>query len=1095
MIAFVLAWCARHRWTVLAIYAALAALAWTRLRHIPLDAIPDLSDPQVIVFTELPGRAPALVEDQVTYPLAAGLLAAPRVTAVRGYSMFGMSFVYVLFEEGTDLYWGRSRVVEYLGSIRSRLPADAAPIIGPDASGVGWVYQYALVDRSGTHDLGELRSIQDFQLRYALESVPGVAQVAALGGYERQYRIGLDPDRLRAYGLTVADVTAAVKASNADVGGRTLELSGREYAIRGRGYLRAVDDLNEVVLRSSNGVPVRLGDVARVSLGGESRRGLGELDGQGEVAGGIVIARHGENARDVLQRVEARLDALRPSLPQGVQLITTYDRRGLIERSVATLRHALVEEAIVVALVIALFLLHLRSALLPVVTMPLAVLLSFIPFSYAGLPATIMSLGGIAIALGATVDAEIVMIEACHKKLEGAPADLPEAERKRLLAEAAREVTPAIFFSLLIVAVAFLPVFGLEGQAGRLFRPLALTKTGVMLVAAVLSVTLAPALRDLLLRGETYPEHRHPVSRAIRSVYEPFVYVALRKPRTTVLLGALAVVSAIPPAMHLGSEFMPELDEGDLLYMPTTLPGIAIEEAKRQLELQDAVIRTFPEVLSVHGKAGRAETPTDPAPLSMLETVIRLQPRERWPHQPRARWYSSWAPAPVQRALRVVWPDHGPRTRQELVAALDLALSSPGWKNAWTMPIRNRIDMLATGIRTPVGLKVFARTAADVDRAGEALESLLARQPGVRHALYERTLGGYTIDVVPRPGALARHGLRVDDLNALVADAIGGTTVTTALDGRARYPVTVRYLQDFRGTPDALRTLPVPLPSSGKPTGGDGPPGLAAGTLASVPLGEVADVRIEPGPAMLRSEAGSLVGYLYLDLEPSTDVGGFVERAGREVDAARARGEVPLGQGAYVHWSGQYEELARMRDRMKVLVPLALGLIVALLYAQFRDVTEVLIVLLSVPFALVGSIWLLYLLDYRLSTAVWVGIIALIGLATQTGVVMIVYIDHAYEKRLAAGLIRDLDDIIWAHLEGTVQRVRPKLMTVGTMLVGLVPLLWAEGSGADVMKRIAAPMVGGLLTSAFLTLEIIPVIYTYWRLAQLRRRQRAATPA
>lgn len=1093
MMDHLMAWCARHRWVVLTLYAGLAIFAYTLLKRVPLDAIPDLSDTQVIVFTEYKGRSPSIVEDQITYPITAGLLAAPRVTAVRGFSMFGMSFVYVLFEEGTDLYWGRSRVLEYLNALRERLPAEAAPVLGPDASGVGWVYQYALLDTSGKHDLSELRTLQDFHLRYALESVPGVSQVASLGGYERQYQVKIDPDRLRAYDLTVADVSQAIRASNSDVGGRTLEMSGREYYVRGRGYLEGVDTLADVTLRAGGGVPVRLRDVATVQIGGEQRRGLGELDGRGEAVGAIVIARHGENAYAVIQRVEERLQSLEKTLPEGVKIITTYDRSGLIDRSIATLRHALVEEAVVVAIVIVIFLWHLRSALLPVVSMPLAVLLSFIPFYYAGMPATIMSLGGIAIAIGATVDAEIVMIEACHKKLENAPDDLPEPERRRLLAEAAHEVTPAIFYSLLIVAAAFVPVFGLEGQAGKLFKPLAYTKTFVMLSAALLSVTLAPALRDMLLKGKTYPEHLHPVSRAILKVYQPFVYIALRRPLTTVLIGVLAVLSAIPPALRLGSEFMPDLDEGDLLYMPTTLPGISIEEAKRQLQRQDAVLREFPEVLSVHGKAGKAETPTDPAPLEMFETTIRLKPHEQWPKHLRQRWYSSWAPAPVATMLRYFWPDRRPDTREELVARLDEALQLPGWKNAWTMPIRNRIDMLSTGIRTPVGIKIFAQKAAEIDEIGVQLERLMSTVSGTRHAIYERTLGGSYIDVKPRPEALARYGLRIDDINHIVEEAIGGSTVTTTVEGRARYSVTVRIKEDYRDTLEHIRALPVPTPLiQGVPDRGSGPPSLAASERPHVPLGEVADVSITQGPSMLRSEAGSLVGYIYIDLSSSTDVGSFVTRGKAAIDEALHKGGLTLPQGAYLHWSGQYEHLDEMRERMKILVPAAFAIIITLLYLQFRNITEVMIVLLSVPFALVGSVWILHAFDYRISTAVWVGIIALVGLATQTGVVMIVYIDHAYERRLKAGKIRNLDDIIWAHMEGTVQRVRPKLMTVGTMFIGLVPLLWAEGSGADVMKRIAAPMVGGLITSAFLTLEIIPVVYTYWRYAQLKRRLRAA---
>ncbi|HEU4412722.1 MAG TPA: efflux RND transporter permease subunit [Polyangiaceae bacterium] len=1083
MIRRLLEFCARHRWAVLGLYLALAGFALSLARRVPLDAIPDLSDTQVIVFTEYPGRSPTTIEDQITYPLASGLLAAPKVTDVRGFSMFGMSFVYVLFEEGTDVYWARSRVLEYLSSLRERLPQGVAPVLGPDATGVGWVYQYALVDRSGRNDLAELRALQDFHLRYALESVPGVAEVAPFGGYERQYQVTLDPGRLRAFGVTLAEVADAVRASNNDVGGRTLELSGREYYVRGRGYLEGLAGLAEVVVKAdpARGTPVRVKDVGALRIGGDLRRGLGELDGEGEAVGAIVVVRYGENAREVIGRVRERLASLAGGLPPGVEVVTTYDRSALIERAVDTLRRALAEEGLVVALVIAVFLLHLRSALLPALSMPLAVLLAFVPFYASGLPATIMSLGGIAIALGATVDAEIVMIEACHKRLEGAPPGLPEAERRRLLNDAAAEVTPAIFFSLLVIAVAFLPVFGLDGQAGKLFKPLAYTKTFVMLSAALLSVTFAPALRDLLLRGKIYPEHRHPVSRAIRRVYEPFVYVALRRPLTTVLIGLLAVASAVPPARRLGSEFMPQLNEGDVLYMPTTMPNISVEEAKRQLARQDAILRSFPEVKTVHGKVGRAETPTDPAPLTMVETVVQLHPPARWPKVPRKRWFSSWAPAPLRARLARLFPEERPETWDELVAKMNASLELPGFRNAWTMPIRNRIDMLSTGIRTPVGLKVFGTSLADVDRVGVALERLLAKAPDTRSAFYERSLGGSYVDVTPRPGDLARHGLRVDDVNLVVESAVGGAPVTTTVEGRRRFSVNVRYQEDYRASVERLREALVPLPRGAGAAGG----GAGAEAPAQVPLGEVADVHVTSGPPMVRNEAGLLVGYVYLDLDPAVDVGTYVARARAFVEGARARGELALPAGSYLKWSGQYEQLARMEERMKLLVPAALLAVVLLLYAQFRNLTEVLIVLLSIPFALVGSVWLLYLLDYRLSTAVWVGVIALVGLAAQTGVVMIVYIDQAYERRRAAGRVRDLDDIVRAHLEGTVLRVRPKLMTVSTMLVGLVPLLWATGSGADVMKRVAAPMVGGLLTSAFLTLEIIPVVYTYWRHEEL----------
>jgi copper/silver efflux system protein len=1076
---------AKYRGLVFLVFAGLIVLGVMAARRVKLDAIPDLSDPQVIVFSEWKGRSPTLIEDQVTYPIASSLLAAPHVTAVRGYSMFGMSFVYVLFDEGTDVYWARSRVLEYMNSIKAKLPADVTPVLGPDATGIGWVYEYALVDRSGQHDLAELRTLQDFTLRYGLESVPGVAQVASVGGYERQYQVTLDPDKLRAYGLDVGDVADAIRKSNAEVGGRVLEMSGREYFVRGRGYIENLADVAQVAIRAgANGVPVRVGDVGEVRFGGDIRRGLGELNGEGETVGAIVIARYGENALDVIERVKARLQELGSTLPRGVEIVPTYDRSSLIHRAIDTLEHALLEEGITVALVILLFLLHLRSALLPILSIPIAVLLAFIPMFLLGIPATIMSLGGIAIAVGATVDAEIVMIEACHKKLEGAPKDISPGARAKLLHEAAREVTPAIFFSLLIIAVSFIPIFGLDGQAGRLFKPLAYTKTFVMLSAALLSITLAPALRDTLMRGKMRSEKDHPVSRAIRAVYQPFVYVALRRPLTTLLIGAFALLSAIPPYLKLGHEFMPALNEGDILYMPTTLPNVSIEEAKRQIQRQDRIIAEFPEVKTVFGKVGRAETPTDPAPVSMVETIIQLRPVAEWPRVHRERFYSSWAPAFLKKPLGAVWPEERPETWDELVAKMNAKLQLPGWTNAWTMPIKTRVDMLTTGVRTPVGIKVFGHDLASIEAAGRQLEAVMARVPGTRSSLYERTLGGTYVDVTPKREALARYGLQIDDLNAVIERAVGGEPVTTTVEGRRRFTVNVRYKEDFRSSPDKLRQVLVSLRRGDG--GGDG--------AMAIPLGELANVAVVEGPPMLREEAGLLVGYVYVDIDPSRDVGGYVEEAKLAVAAAQARHEIVLAPGMSLRWTGQYELLEGMRERMKLLIPLALALVALLLYLQFKRVTEVLIVFLSIPFALVGSIWLLYLLDYRISTAVIVGLIALIGLAAQTGVVMILYIDHAFIRRLRAGKIRNLEDIIHAHTEGTVLRVRPKLMTVGTMLIGLVPLLWATGSGADVMKRIAAPMVGGLLSSAFLTLELIPVIYTYWRYAQLKRSQRTGRP-
>ena len=1081
MVSRIIELAAKFRGFVLLIYAVLIGLAFGAVKGMQLDAIPDLSDPQVIIFTEWKGQSPTLIEDQVTYPIAASLLAAPRVNAVRGYSMFGMSFIYVLFDEGTDVYWARSRVLEYMSGIKSKLPQDVSPVLGPDATGIGWIYEYALRDRTGKHDLAELRSLQDFTLRYALESVPGVAQVATVGGYERQYQVTLDPDRLRAYGLTVGEIADSIRNSNGEVGGRVLEMSGREYFVRGRGYLQDLGDLTQVVVRAAaDGTPIRIGDVGTVRFGGEIRRGLAELDGQGETVGAIVIARYGENALDVIQRVKEKLDDMRPSLPPGVEVVPTYDRSSLIQRAIGTLKKALTEEAITVSLVIVLFLLHFRSALLPIISLPIAVLLSFIPMYLLGIPATIMSLGGIAIAIGATVDAEIVMIEACHKKLEHAPENLSEEDRKKLLHEAAIEVTPAIFASLLIIAISFIPIFGLNGQAGRLFKPLAWTKTFVMLTAAVLSITLAPALRDLLLKGKIRSEANHPVSRAIISVYRPFVYVALRRPVTTLLIGGFALLSAIPPFLQLGNEFMPPLNEGDVLYMPTTLPNLSIEEAKRQLEKQDAILATFPQVRTVFGKIGRAESPTDPAPLSMVETIVQLKPESQWATTHHDRWYSSWAPTWLKRPLATFWPEDIAPTWDELIASMNQKLQLPGWTNAWTMPIKTRVDMLTTGVRTPVGIKIFGQDLKSIEAIGQELEGLLPRVAGTRSVLYERTLGGTYVDVVPKREVIGRYGLQVGDLNSVIERAIGGDPITTTVEGRQRYTVNVRYKEDFRSSPEKLRQVLVPLPR-----------GETGRTSENhVPLGELADVNVVEGPPMLRDEAGLLVGYVYVDLEPWRDLGGYVDDAKAVVARAQTNGELAMVPGTYLKWTGQYELLEGMRQRMKFLVPMALAAVGILLYLQFRHFTEVAIVFLSIPFALVGSVWLLYLLDYRISTAVLVGVIALVGLAAQTGVVMIVYIDQAFIRRLRAGKMRDLDDIIHAHTEGTVLRVRPKLMTVATMLIGLIPLLWATGSGADVMKRIAAPMVGGLLSSAFLTLEMIPVVYTYWRYAQMRRAKR-----
>lgn len=1168
MIEKLIEFCAKNRFLVFLGVALAAVGSWIAIERAPLDAIPDLSDPQVIVYTEWMGRSPSLVEDQITYPITATLLSAPHVTAVRGFSMFGMSFVYVLFDEGVDIYWARSRVLEYLSGLRNQLPAGVEPQLGPDATGVGWVFQYALVDQSGKNDLAELRTFQDYTLKYALTAVPGVAEVASVGGYEKQYQVTVDPNRLRAYGITLSDVAAAIRASNRDVGGRVIEMSGREYMVRGRGYIRDLGDIEKVTVKAApeGGTPVLVRDVATVSFGGDIRRGLAELDGEGETVGGIVVMRHGENAMQVIDRVKERLEELRPSFPPGVDYTIAYDRSDLIGQAVETLSHTLLEEGIVVCAVLFLFLLHFRSTLVPLIVLPISVAVSFIPMKLLGITSNVMSLGGIAIAIGAMVDATIVLVENAHKRLERVQPRNAE-ERRRAIVEAAKEVGPAIFFSLLVVTVSFLPVFALEGQAGRLFKPLAFTKTFAMFFSAILGVTLAPALMVLLIRGRIRREAEHPVSRFLVAIYKPFVFVALRNPKTTIAIGVAAVVSAIPLVPRLGSEFMPRLDEGDILYMPTTFNGLSIEEAKVALQRQDRILRSFPEVETVFGKAGRAETATDPAPLSMFETTVQLKPRELWPKVPRERWWSSWAPDFLRPAFAFFWPDERVRTTDELIAEMNEALQFPGWTNALTMPIITRIDMLTTGVRTPVGVKILGQDLSSIERVGTDLEKVLRQLPGTRSAFYERSLDGYYVDIVPDRDALARYGLTVDDVMEVVEMAIGGEPITVTVEGRARFTVNVRYPRDLRDDPERLREVLVPVRAGGGrmgmqgsvfpilsnprayamaemggsgamgggaggarvgATGGATPLGLGApgqlhgpslgvpavldvglfgslpapgGTsidgipepgLVHVPLGQLAEVRVTKGPPMIRNENGMLAGLVFVDLDGGADVGTWVSRAKEAVRKAQADGTLSMPAGVFLEWTGQYENLERMAERMKIVLPVTLLLIVVLLYLHFRNAIETAIVLLSVPFAAVGSVWLLYLLDYRLSTAVYVGLIALVGLAAETGIVMMVYLDRAFERRKAAGKIRDLNDIVWAHMEGTVLRVRPKLMTVATTAIGLVPLLWSEGAGADVMKRIAAPMVGGLVTSIFLTLEIIPVVYTYWRYWELKREQRAA---
>ncbi|HUK62857.1 MAG TPA: efflux RND transporter permease subunit, partial [Dongiaceae bacterium] len=886
MIARLIDYCATHRALVFLFTALVVAGSLIAIRHVPLDAIPDLSDPQVIVFTEWMGRSPDLVEDQVTYPVVSSLLGAPRVEAVRGQSMFGMSFVYVIFKEGTDLYWARSRVLEMLNGMRTRLPEGVSPVIGPDATSVGWVFQYALVDRTGTHDLAELRTFQDFHLRYALASVPGVAEVASVGGYQKQYQVEVDPGKLHAYGLSLADVTGAIRRSSSDVGGRVIEMSGREYFVRGLGYVKDLDDLREVALGVDprSGTPIRIADVGTVSFGPDIRRGVGELDGEGETVGGTVVMRTGENALQVIRRVKRKLAELEPGFPPGVGVKVVYDRSGLIERAIHTLRHTLVEEAVVVGIVIFVFLLHFRSTLVPVLSLPVAVGLAFVPMALFGINSNIMSLGGIAIAIGAMVDAAIVLVENAHKHLETAP---PDADRRRVLIAAAQEVGPPIFFSLLIITVAFLPIFGLNGQAGRLFRPLAFTKTFAMAFAALVSVTLAPALMTLLIRGRIRHEADHPVSRALIAVYRPFAWVALKNPRTTIAIGLAAVLATVPVALRLGHEFMPPLNEGDLLYMPTTFPNVSIEEAKRSLQVQDRLMRTVPEVETVFGKAGRSETPTDPAPLSMVETVVKLRPREQWRMIDRPRWYSGWAPAWLVPALRPWWPDRRRITWPELTEELNRTLQLPGWTNAWTMPIKTRIDMLSTGIRTPIGIKIFGASLDTIDRIGADLEHTVSRVPGTRSVYSDRSTGGFYVDIVPDRVALARYGLTLGEVEDVIEAAVGGQPIEVTVEGRNRFSINVRYPRDLRQDVEHLRHVLVPLHGGGVRPASDAAMGGGPGSEPGgphVPLGQVADIRVVTGPPMIRDEAGMLTGYVYVDMDAGRkDIGSYVDEARRAV--------------------------------------------------------------------------------------------------------------------------------------------------------------------------------------------------------------------
>jgi Cu(I)/Ag(I) efflux system membrane protein CusA/SilA len=1044
------------------------------LRAMPLEALPDLSDVQVIIQTEYGEQAPRIVEDQVTYPIAAEMLKVPGASTVRGYSFFGVSFVYVIFEDGTDLYWARSRVLEYLNGLQGRLPESVSPTLGPDATGLGWVFQYAIEDRSGRHSLADLRALQDWNLRYALTAVPGVAEVASIGGFEKQYQIDLDPARLQAFGVSITRVMDAIRNANADVGAMVVELTEREYMVRGLGYLKSLSDIeNVVVSATASGVPVRVAELGRVSTGPAVRRGIAELDGRGEAVGGIVVMRYGENAYRTIANVKARLAEVEGTLPEGVTIRAVYDRSDLIQRAIETLRGKLLEESLVVALVCVVFLLHLRSALVAILTLPLGVLLAFAGMRVAGVGSDIMSLGGIAIAIGAMIDAAIVMIENMHKHLEraitakgGGTGDrldidtLDAAERWQVVRESAREVGPALFFSLLIITVSFVPVFALTGQEGRLFRPLAFTKTFAMAAASLLSVTVVPVAMGLFIRGRIVREAANPINRWLVRLYHPVIAVVLRHRWATVGGALLVLALTWIPWKRLGSEFMPPLDEGTLLFMPTTLPGASVARARELLKIQDGVLKSFPEVESVWGKAGRANTATDPAGLDMLETTITLKPRDQW--------------------REGVTPDG-------LVASMDSAVRIPGVTNAWTMPIKGRIDMLATGIRTPVGVKIFGPDLGELERLGRAVERSVMMVPGTRSAFAERAVSGYYLDIDVDRAAAARHGLNVGDVQTVIATAVGGMTITQTVEGRERYGVRVRYPQELRDTPERLADVLVPVAhgAGGSTTGGAMGMGASSSAPAAreafVPLGQVARISQVAGPMVVRSEDAQPTAWVFVDVA-GRDVGGYVEQAQRMVAE-----EVPLPTGYRLEWSGEFEHMQRAARTMRVVVPVVLVIILLLLYLNFRSVGEALIVMLSLPFALVGGIWFVWALGYNWSVAVAVGFIALAGVAAETGVVMLIYLDHAWKARSADGRRPSAQDLYDAIVEGAVERVRPKMMTVTAIMAGLLPILWGDGAGASVMRRIAAPMIGGMVSSTVLTLVVIPAVYALWKERSLAR--------
>ncbi len=1061
---------------VVFVLVAIAAIAgWWSLKHVSLDAIPDLSETQVIIYSRW-DRSPDVIEDQVTYPIVTAMVGAPRVKAVRGFSDFGYSFVYVIFEDNTDIYWARSRTLEYLSSVTQRLPQGVTTEIGPDATGLGWVFQYALVDESGRYSLAELRSVQDWYLRYHLKSVPGVAEVAPLGGFVRQYQVNVDPNRLQAYGIPINRVVEAVRSGNAEAGGKLIEFGGTEYMVRGRGYAKTIDDFGNIVLTTNDGgTPICIKDIGQVTIGPDYRRGVADLDGQGDVVSGIVIMRHGQNALTVIDRVKAKLKHIQPGLPAGMKVVPVYDRSDLIRRAISNLNFTLIEVIITVSLVIFIFLWHPPSAIIPVITIPIAVLISFIVFRAMGITANIMSLGGIAIAIGALVDASIVVVEQTHKRLEWWKQSGSREDPQTVIVDAIKQVAGPSFFALLVIAVSFLPVLTLEAEEGRLFKPLAYTKTLAMVVAAILTITLDPALRLLVtnlrnfnfrplwlckaanavLVGEIRPEETHPISTRLIRIYDPVVRWSLRH-KGMVIGGALGlIVATVPVFMNIGSEFMPALDEGSLFYMPTTMPGISITEARKLLQVTDRIMMQFPEVDRVLGKAGRAETATDPAPLSMLETVIILKPRSQW--RKSDWWYASWAPDWSKPYLDRITPFR--MSRDELVRQMNEALKITGVSNAWTMPIKARIDMLTTGIRTPVGIKISGADPMVIEQIGVQIESCLPAVKGTRSVFAERTGNGDFLDIIWNRRELARYGLNVEEAQAVVENAIGGENVTTTIEGRQRYPVNVRYLADFRPDFGSLGRVLV----------------SAAGGQRQVPLSEVATINTVRGPSMIRDEDGMLTGYVYVDLD-DRDPGSYVDEASRLLTE-----KLRMPPGYAVAWTGQYEAMQRVKERLSVVLPVTLVLIFLLLYMNTKSIVKTSIISLAVPFSAVGAVWFLWLLGYNMSIAVWVGLIALLGVDAETGVFMLLYLDIAYNQAKKEGRLRNLSDLREAIMNGAVRRLRPKFMTVATMAIGLIPIMWSTGTGSDVMKRIAAPMIGGIFTSFVLELVVYPVIYEVWK--------------